>query len=80
MLPESILPFLLNPFYHASLLLRRAYALKKFPRQAIHVTGALLHATITLADVSRMSQTILDKPGGEPILTNESIVLDNLLQ
>jgi hypothetical protein len=77
---ETVFPYFLGPFYDASLLLRRAYALKSFPRQAIHVTGALLHVIITLADVSKLSETILDKPGGEPILTNESIVLDNLLQ
>jgi hypothetical protein len=77
---EAIPPFLRNTFYRANQLVRRAFRLKKFPRQAIHTTTALFHVVIALADASRKSETILDKPDGDPILTNHLFLMWNLEQ
>jgi len=75
---EAIRGYLLDPFIHAIELLRRAYRLKRFPRQAIYTIDALMHAISTLSEVSKVFETILDKPGGEPILTNDIFLAENL--
>jgi hypothetical protein len=75
---EAILPFLIDPFCRSNQLARRAYCLKRFPHQTIHTTSALLHAIIALADYSNMSESPLDGPDGESILTNDTLLADNL--
>jgi hypothetical protein len=74
---EAIPPFLLVPFCNGKELLRRAYGLKKFPRQTIHTTGALLHAIIALAGASNVCEPFSEPDGGH-ILTIDLLLANNL--
>jgi hypothetical protein len=80
---KDIPPFLLFPFCSSKELLKRAYDLKWFPRQMIHITGALLHVIIALAGVSNKSKLFSGtrtegEPFGEVMLRIDLLLAGNL--